>query len=107
MSKHLAEAYLGKATDVFNDQETAEESNLDLRRSTRRTLRHQTGQKQDSDAELEYKFKLYLLTQQSRQCLEMQELCNALEALALWRRMEERISETPKSVLESVYPPNS
>lgn len=82
------------------------------RRTTRASAKAQTEQptqsREASEApkaeskEMEIaKSKLRLLRRQSRQFLEMQQLCLLLEQLAAWRKLEEK---TPRNFVDSMAP---
>jgi nuclear pore complex protein Nup107 len=99
MSKHLTPDILdGRSVNVHDDPEFIEPRQAtpppDLRRSTRSGSQREiaaVGKKPSKDAE-EWPFKITLLKQQSKQVVELQTLCQILEALAMWRFMEDSLA---------------
>jgi hypothetical protein len=98
MSKHLTPDILdGRSVDVHEDPEYIEPPTAparDLRRSTRSGSQREitTVEKEPSKDAKEWPFKIALLKQQSKQVVELQNLCSLLEALAMWRFLEDNLA---------------
>lgn len=100
MSKHLTPHLLdGRSVDVHEDPEYEEPEPAahptDLRRSTRSSSQKKISTvepKEPSKNETEWPYKIALLKQQSKQLVELQNLCSLLEALAMWRFLEDNLA---------------
>ncbi|QDS72538.1 hypothetical protein FKW77_000359 [Venturia effusa] len=100
MSKHLTPGLLnGQSVDVHENPEYEEPATTRpdlMRRSTRSSSQRDittAAPKEKSKDAKEWPYKIALLKQQSRQVVELQNLCSLLEALAMWRFLEENLEE--------------
>lgn len=99
MSKHLTPGLLdGRSVDVHEDPEYEEPATTRpdlMRRSTRSTsqkdITTMVAKEPSKDAK-EWPYKIALLKQQSKQVVELQNLCSLLEALAMWRFLEDNVA---------------
>jgi nuclear pore complex protein Nup107 len=103
MSKHLTPDILnGRSVDVHEDPEYIESESTEvsappaeLRRSTRSSSQRESAlvaKKEPTKDEIEWPFTIAMLKQQSKQVVELQMLCSILEALAMWRFLEDNLS---------------
>jgi hypothetical protein len=91
-----SEAELGRPVDVFQEQDNEDEQQAveeqqSFRRTTRATSR-QTSLPPPSQPPVQHPetdMIREMLKAQSRQCLEMQQLCTAIDRLGNWRQVEE------------------
>ncbi|KAF2405091.1 hypothetical protein EJ06DRAFT_545684 [Trichodelitschia bisporula] len=88
LSKAKSAPYLGREMDIFEETAPAEDT---LRRSTRHGSRPTTPSGEPPSKR--ERFLLRMLKAQSRTCLELQQLCLAIEALAKWREFEDQIAQ--------------
>lgn len=98
MSKTKSLPYLERSVDVFEvDEAEVTEDKPQLRRSTRAASRQLSETLQDDEEaggeNEERRFMLDLMRSQCRQFKEMQQLSMALEAIALWRNLEEIVDK--------------
>ncbi|KAE9974032.1 hypothetical protein BLS_003303 [Venturia inaequalis] len=99
MSKHLTPGLLdGRSVDVHENPEYEEPATTRpdlMRRSTRSSSQKDittTAPKEPSQDAKEWPYKIALLKQQSTQVVELQNLCSLLEALAMWRFLEDSLA---------------
>lgn len=95
VSKQKSVSELGQAVDVFQEQEIEFYEEIVEEQSFRRTTRASSRQPSLPPSQRvpdEYKQTvLEILRLQSKQCLEMQQICLALDKLSTWRAVEEQL----------------
>ncbi|TID27988.1 hypothetical protein E6O75_ATG00755 [Venturia nashicola] len=99
MSKHLTPGLLdGRSVDVHENPEYQEPATTrpDLmkrftRSSSQKNIPMAASNEPSKDAK-EWPYRIALLKQQSKQVVELQNLCSLLEALAMWRFLEDNVA---------------